>query len=68
MDDADRAENRVQEILDDAMGKVRRYLQRREIEPCGACHYCNDYVSGQRLFCSEECAEDYEKMTSRGMK
>lgn len=68
MDDADRAETRAQEILDDAMENVKRYLQRREIEPCGACHYCNDYVTVQRLFCSAECASDYEKMTSRGVK
>lgn len=66
-DEADRAEQRIEEVVDDGLAAIRRRMEYRELEPCGACHWCNDAVNGRRLFCSPECSADYElaKRTAR---
>jgi hypothetical protein len=33
----------------------------RELEPVGVCYNCTTPVEGERLFCSGECATDYER-------
>lgn len=59
-DDADRAEDRIEATLEDSLAQVRHRMAYRELEPCGSCHWCNDDVSGGRLFCCRECSDDFE--------
>lgn len=59
-DDADLAEERIESVIDDGLAQIRHRMSYRELEPCGACHWCNDALLGGRLFCSRECSDDYE--------
>ena len=61
MDDADRAEEKIENAVADALDKVRRRMEARELEPIGACHWCNEYVKDTRLFCCKECSDDWEQ-------
>lgn len=65
MDDADRAEDKIENTISDGLEKIRRRMEARELEPCGACHWCNDYVKGERLFCCKECSDDWERFKGR---
>jgi predicted nucleic acid-binding Zn ribbon protein len=48
------------EITQSELARIRKLLASRELQPIGACHWCNEYVKGDKLFCSSECAEDWE--------
>ena len=41
--------------------QVQHHLAQRELTPIGVCHWCNEYVKGDRLFCCKECADDWER-------
>lgn len=28
---------------------------------CGACHFCGEPVTGTRVFCDEDCAQDWQR-------
>lgn len=60
-DDADRAEQRIEDVISDGLAKVRHRMAARELTPIGACHWCNEYVKGERLFCSKECSDDWSR-------
>lgn len=34
---------------------------RNKLIPKGACHYCDEEVKEQSLFCNGDCSFDYEK-------
>jgi len=58
MDNADRADARIQEVVDLARAQAAA-------APClranGKCHYCGECVTGKLLFCSADCAQDFER-------
>lgn len=64
-DDADRADQRIADMVAAGLEKVRRRMESRELEPCGACHWCGSDIDGRRLFCSRECSDDWEKAKRR---
>ena len=64
-DDADRAEQHIENMISDGLAKVRRRMESRELDPCGACHFCGEDVNSGRLFCSRECSDDWEKAKRR---
>ena len=66
MDDADRAEDRIEDTIAASLEKVRRRMECRELEPIGACHWCNEYVKDNRLFCCRECSDDWERQKGYG--
>lgn len=35
--------------------------QGREINPSGFCHFCEEPVHGNKLFCDADCSTDYER-------
>lgn len=65
MDIADKADARIYNAVTDGIEDARRNIANRELQPCGACHYCNSYVRGKQLFCGKECSQDWEKMKGR---
>jgi len=62
MDDADRSDNRIQNVIDDGMAKARRELE-RSLPSIGVCHWCESPVGAGRIFCSKECSDDHSKET-----
>ena len=60
-DDCDRAEERIENTLDDALAQVRWRMEARELEPVHACHWCGEHIVDMRLFCCPECSQDWEK-------
>lgn len=65
MDIADKADDRIYNVIADALENARRNIIKRELEPCGSCHYCSSYTHGKQLFCSKDCAEDHAKYISK---
>lgn len=56
-DDADRADGPIQAVIDRARAQAAA-------APClranGKCHYCGECVTGKLLFCSTDCAQDFD--------
>ena len=61
-DDADRAEERIENTIADGIAECRR---KPSMIPCGACYYCGDPVPPHHLFCSSECGTDWHHMQVR---
>lgn len=61
-DDADRADARIQQMIDDGMARVRLANERR-LPAIGVCHYCESVVGAGRTFCSKCCSDDYDALT-----
>jgi hypothetical protein len=56
-DAADRADSETDAAFAEALWQARRAPALR---PKGACHFCDEPVEAPKLFCSLECAEDFE--------
>lgn len=61
MDDADRAEDKIEDTIADGLEKVRRRMETRELSPVHACHWCGEFIADMRLFCCKECSSDWEQ-------
>lgn len=61
-DDADRSDDRIQNMIDDGIARARRHMERC-LPSIGVCHYCESPVGSGRTFCSKECSEDYDALT-----
>lgn len=59
-DEADAANDSMQRELDNKLANLRKLLDKRELQPCGHCYYCNHPVDELRVFCDRGCAEDFE--------
>lgn len=59
MDDADRAEARIEETLSDALEEVHRAMH-RAMPAVGACHYCGEPLGAGGRFCDADCRDAYE--------
>lgn len=59
MDDADRADTRIEEMIADGMARVRQKLE-RTLPSLGICHNCESPVGGGRIFCCKECSDDWD--------
>ena len=58
-DDCDRADDRIQIMIDEGMARARLALE-RSLPAIGVCHYCESPVGKGRTFCSKECSVDHE--------
>lgn len=57
-DDADRAEELIENRMADALAAVRR---KPSLVACGRCYNCGEAVAPRYLFCEGgECAADWE--------
>ena len=57
-DDADRAQDQIEAELAHARSAAQTKLK---LLPMGQCHNCDEPLRGEKLFCDQECAEDFEK-------
>ena len=48
--------------------QVRKHMKFRDLKPIGYCYNprCNSELGGGRLFCSEECSDEWDEI--HGMK
>jgi hypothetical protein len=53
----ERVEENMREFVEN---QARRTASQPKLARCGQCHYCSEDVKGDKLFCSSECAADYE--------
>lgn len=59
-DQCGQADRIIEMRLNAAIMTARNF--KREIEPCGRCHNCDEYLDHpSKLFCDSDCGEDYEK-------
>ena len=59
MDDADASDAKIQQAIDDGIARVRRELE-YTLTACGVCYWCESPVGPARMFCSTECAQDWQ--------
>lgn len=56
-------------FTDAAITSARNAVTRRELEPNGKCHNCNDYLDDPRkLFCDGDCASDHAQRQRVGIR
>lgn len=66
MDAADRAEDRIEQAMDDALAKVRR-AQDKGPRAVGVCLYCAETLPAPMRFCDADCRDawDHERRLKR---
>ena len=64
MDEADRADKRITDTVEDGINASRRSLN-NSLKYCGICHWCESPLATGRVFCSTECCKDYEHERQR---
>lgn len=62
IDDADRADQHIEEVIQDAIGRARRSPS---LPYTGLCHWCGDITGGGRRFCDADCREDWDRRHGR---
>lgn len=61
-DDIDKAQA-TNELFDAILIQNHRHQSKtRELEPDGYCHVCGESVHNNRIFCTSECRDDYERI------
>ena len=63
-DDADRADQRITDTIEDGVEACRRALG-NSLAACGCCHWCESPIATGRVFCSTECCKDWEHERQR---
>lgn len=58
MDEADRADQRIEEVISDGIARARRYPS---LIYTGMCYWCGGITGGGRLFCDADCRDDCER-------
>lgn len=58
MDDCDRADKRIEQMIADGISRAKR-LAERNLPITGQCHWCSESIAG-RIFCSKECSDDWQ--------
>lgn len=66
MDDADRAEEKIEQAMEDALAEVRR-AQYHGVKAVGACLFCGETLPPGFRFCDADCRDgwDYEQRLKR---
>lgn len=58
MDEADRASLEEERALREATYRASRTPH---LKPTGVCHWCDEPVEENRIFCDRDCREDWER-------
>ena len=61
MDDADRAEEKIESQIECGIAHARFLLARNSLVPCGTCYWCGTGLHAGDLFCDADCRNDYEQ-------
>ena len=59
MDDADRAEDKIEAAIESGIEHARYMIEKTRLTACGACHYCGEGLRDGLLFCDSDCSTDY---------
>ena len=57
-DHADNADSRIYRTIDAGLAAARRVP---ELQPDCRCHFCDEVVAAERLFCDVDCRDDYQR-------
>ncbi|WP_044527942.1 hypothetical protein [Herbaspirillum sp. B65] len=60
-DYADHADNKIYRTIAAGLAAARRAP---ELQADCRCHFCDEPVAGELLFCDVDCRDDYQKMES----
>ncbi|MGL5309443.1 MAG: hypothetical protein ACRDAL_02450 [Plesiomonas shigelloides] len=58
----DRAELEIERNVDRQVSAARASIKCRMLKPKGRCHFCDEQVVNQALYCDHDCSMDHEKM------
>lgn len=65
-DDADRADQRITDAVDDGVDAARRALRDgSSLTAIGLCHFCESPIRTGRVFCSTLCRDDWQHEKDR---
>lgn len=57
-DHADNADSKIYKTIAAGLAAVRRAP---ELQPDCHCHFCDEAVPAERVFCDTDCRDDYER-------
>lgn len=68
-DDADRAQQRIENVIEGGIAIAKERARVRSLVPCNACYYCEAYVNDGAVFCDSDCQADfhYEERRKRDL-
>lgn len=66
-DEVDQAAEKAETLFNFKLAEARHKAQKRELQPTGRCHYCEEEVGGSLLWCNSGCREDWEYLKERRM-
>lgn len=66
MDEADRADERTQNVIDGQIAIATEKAKKiYPLVPCGKCYYCDHKLKAGRVFCDASCKDDYYHLLDR---
>lgn len=60
-DHADNADSRIYQTIDAGLAAARRA---RALQSDCRCHFCDDPVDAEFLFCNSDCRDDFERYSA----
>ncbi|WP_433692093.1 hypothetical protein [Herbaspirillum seropedicae] len=64
-DHADNADKKIYGAIAAGLAAARRAPT---LEPDCRCHFCDEPIAGELLFCDVDCRDDYQKMDSARLR
>ena len=64
-DHADRADSKIFAAVATGLAAIRR---RESLLADGHCHFCDEMVLPERLFCNLDCRDDFEREKAAAMR
>jgi hypothetical protein len=61
MDDADRAEEKIESQIACGIAHSRYLLAKDSLIACGSCYWCGTGLHAGEIFCDNFCRDDYQK-------
>lgn len=59
MDDADRADERIQNVIDGGIAIAREKAAKvRALIPTNCCYWCLSWIDNGKVFCDDDCMND----------
>lgn len=58
-DEADMTADRME--AEEAFRRKQRLVPPKQLQPVGACHWCEEILDDHTIFCDNNCRDDWQK-------
>lgn len=65
VDPLDQASRLTEETIQRGIDEARAKAKKRELKPTGRCHWCEERIGRDQLFCDHDCRDDWQNEQDR---